>query len=75
MSLVWDCVEPLRPELVRTVFGYAKGRTFKKTDFAVATTVIVRLTGDLARDIAEFVIGKFPVTRHMKAVKIVERML
>src|ERR1700682_2888183 len=27
LSLVWDCVEPLRPELVRTVFGYAKGRT------------------------------------------------
>ena len=73
--MVWDCVEPMRPEPVRTVFGFTKARTFKKTDFAVATEEVVRLTGSLAKEIAEVVIGKFPVTMYMKAVKTVERML
>ena len=73
LSLVWDCVEPLRPELVRTVFGFASMRTFKKSDFAVIAGGVVRLTGDMAREIAGVVIGKFPIKRYMDAVKIVER--
>jgi hypothetical protein len=73
--LLWDCVEPLRPELVRTVFGFAKGRAFKKADFAVTTAGVARLTGKLAGEIAELVIGKFPVTRYMEAMNIIERKL
>ena len=73
--MVWDAVEPLRPELVRTVFGFADKWTFKKTDFAVIAGGVVRLTGDIARELAGVVIGKFPITKYMDAVKIIERKL
>lgn len=66
LSLVWDCVELLRPGLVRTVFEYAGGRVFKKSDFAVSTEGVVRLNGNIAREVAELVIGRFPVTRYMR---------
>lgn len=75
LSLVWDAVEPLRPEIVRTVFGYASKRTFKKTDFTVIAGGIVRLTGDVARELAGVVIGKFPITKYMDALEIIERKL
>jgi CRISPR/Cas system-associated endonuclease Cas1 len=42
LSLVWDCIEPLRPRLVRAVFGYAGGRVFKKGDFEVFEGGVVR---------------------------------
>jgi CRISPR/Cas system-associated endonuclease Cas1 len=74
-GLIWDCVEPFRPELVRAVFGFAGGRAFKKADFAVIAGGIVRLTDELRREIAEVVIGKFSITRYMEAVKVVERKL
>jgi CRISPR-associated protein Cas1 len=75
LSLVWDCIEPLRPGVVSAVFEYASGKVFRKGDFAVSTEGIVRLGGNIAREVAELVIGKFPFTRYMKAVKIVERVL
>ena len=61
--------------MVRAVFGYAEKRVFKKADFAVSTEGVVRLTNDTAREIAEVVIGKFPVMGYMNAVKVVETKL
>jgi CRISPR/Cas system-associated endonuclease Cas1 len=43
--LVWDCVELLRPGLVKVVFEYAGRKVFKKGDFAVSTEGVVRLGG------------------------------
>ena len=73
--MVLDCVEPMRPELVRTVFGFAGGRVFKKADFAMLAGGVVRLTGEIAREVAGVVIGAFPIKRYMDAVKVVERVL
>jgi len=33
LSLVWDCIEPLRPALACAVFKYAGKRTFERADF------------------------------------------
>ena len=73
--MVWDCVELLRPGLVRGVFEYVGGRVFRKADFAVSTEGVVRLGGNIAREVAELVVGRFPVTRYMRVVKQVEKML
>ena len=32
MSLVWDAIEPLRPKVVRAVFGYAGSHEFERRD-------------------------------------------
>jgi CRISPR/Cas system-associated endonuclease Cas1 len=32
LSLVWDCIEPLRPGLVKAVFEFAAGKVFHKVD-------------------------------------------
>ncbi len=34
LSLVWDCVEPLRPKLVKAVFGYVATHEFERRDYA-----------------------------------------
>jgi CRISPR/Cas system-associated endonuclease Cas1 len=75
LSLVWDCVEPLRPGLVRAVFGFAGGRTFRKGDFAVFEGGAVRLSAQVAREVAGVVIKTLPLTRYVEAVRIIERKL
>jgi CRISP-associated protein Cas1 len=52
LSLVWDCVEPLRPGLVSAVFGLADGRTFKKSEFGVFSKETIGLLPPLAREVA-----------------------
>jgi CRISPR-associated protein Cas1 len=57
MSLVWDCVEPLRPKVVKAVFGYVAIHEFEKKDFLVFVHKItgektVRLAPPLAKEIA-----------------------
>jgi CRISPR-associated endonuclease Cas1 len=36
-SLVWDCIEPLRPIIDAKVFRYIEGREFKRADFVQTT--------------------------------------
>ena len=36
---------------------------------------VVRLTGDVTRELAEIVIETFSIKRYMDAVKVIERML
>jgi CRISPR/Cas system-associated endonuclease Cas1 len=73
LSLVWDAIEPLRPELVHSVFRFAGARVFKKDDFALFEGGIVRLSAKLAREIAGVVIGKFTLPEYVKTVKMIER--
>jgi CRISPR/Cas system-associated endonuclease Cas1 len=75
LSLVWDCVEPLRPELVRAMFGFAAERAFQKNDFAVFEGGIVRLSTKLAQEVAENVIKKISLIKYMEMVRMVEREL
>ena len=58
LSLVWDCIEPLRPKLVRAVFGYAATHEFGRQDFLVFVHKIthektVRLAPPLSKEIVE----------------------
>ena len=57
LSLVWDCVEPLRPRVVREVFDYVATRDSEKKDFQVYVHKItgertIRLAPPLAKEIA-----------------------
>jgi len=52
LSLVWDAVEPHRPELVTAVFRYAEGRPFKRYDFGIFANDGVGLLPPLAKEIA-----------------------
>jgi CRISPR/Cas system-associated endonuclease Cas1 len=61
LSLVWDCIEPLRPELVRAVFGYASGRVFHKDDFAVFEGGVVRLKGEMIKEVAGLTLKAAPI--------------
>lgn len=80
LSLVWDCVEPLRPKLVRAVFGYASTHEFERQDFLVFVHKItaertVRLTAGLAKEIVEVAVRAVSVRECMKAVNwLVKRL-
>ena len=53
LSLVWDCVEPHRPGLVRSVFEFAAAKVFRKNDFRLLESGIVRLAPAIMREVAE----------------------
>jgi hypothetical protein len=55
LSLVWDAIEPLRPNLVRSVFGYVETHRFEKKDFLTGERT-VRLAPPLAKEIAPLAI-------------------
>jgi CRISPR/Cas system-associated endonuclease Cas1 len=70
LSLVWDAVEPLRPKLIKAMFGYAGSHEFERQDFLIFVHKVtaertVRLTAGLAKEIA---------TLTMKTVSIKECM-
>jgi CRISP-associated protein Cas1 len=46
-SLVWDCIEPLRPIIDARVFRYIEGREFKRADFVQTTASTYRLERDI----------------------------
>jgi CRISPR/Cas system-associated endonuclease Cas1 len=75
LSLVWDCVEPLRPGLVRAVFEFAAGRVFRKDDFAVIEGGIVRPEGQLIREIATLALTAAPIRECVKVVRWLEGQL
>jgi CRISPR-associated endonuclease Cas1 len=73
LSLVWDCVEPLRPGIVRAVFEYVETHTFEKKDFLIfvhKTTgeKTVRLAPKLAKEITALAIRTVSVRECVKAV-------
>jgi CRISP-associated protein Cas1 len=50
-SLVWDCIEPLRPIIDASVFRYIEGREFKRADFAQTTASTYRLERDIITEL------------------------
>jgi CRISPR/Cas system-associated endonuclease Cas1 len=50
-SLVWDCIEPLRPIIDARVFRYIEGREFKRADFIQTTASTYRLERDILTEI------------------------
>src|SRR5580704_3434764 len=80
LSLVWDCVEPLRPRLVRAVFEYASEHEFERRDFLVFVHKItfertVRLAPPLAKEIVEVAVKAVSVRECVKTVKWLVRLL
>jgi CRISPR-associated endonuclease Cas1 len=68
MSLVWDCIEPHRPKLVRAVFEMAERRAFKRYDFGIFANDGVGLLPPLAREIAELTIRTVTLKDMVKTV-------
>jgi CRISPR-associated protein Cas1 len=50
-SLVWDCIEPLRPIIDARVFRYIEGREFKRADFVQTTASTYRLERDIITEL------------------------
>jgi CRISPR/Cas system-associated endonuclease Cas1 len=74
LSLVWDCVEPMRPKLVSAVFGYVASHEFEKRDFLVFVHKItlertVRLAPPLAREIVEVAVKVVTVQECVRTVR------
>jgi CRISPR/Cas system-associated endonuclease Cas1 len=74
LSLVWDCVEPLRPKLIRAVFGYVAAHEFEKRDFLIFVHKItaertVRLAPPLAKEIAALAVNTVSVRECVKVVR------
>jgi CRISPR/Cas system-associated endonuclease Cas1 len=69
LRLVWDCAELHRPMLVRETFGYASAREFRKTDFRMLESGIVRLAPHVAADVAALTIKTITLRDMMKTVE------
>jgi hypothetical protein len=52
------------------MFAFAGGRTFKRGDFVVSGSSTVRLSPQLAREVAGIIIKKFPLTKYIDAVRL-----
>jgi CRISP-associated protein Cas1 len=50
-SLVWDCIEPLRPIIDAKVFRYLEGREFKRVDFVQTSATTYRLERDIITEL------------------------
>jgi hypothetical protein len=80
LSLVWDAVEPLRPKLVRAVFGYVNGHEFERRDFLVFVHKItlertVRLAPPLAKEIVEVAVKTVSIRECVKVVSWLAKLL
>jgi CRISPR/Cas system-associated endonuclease Cas1 len=73
LSLVWDAVEPLRPKVVKAVFGYAATHEFERRDFLVFVHKItaertVRLTAEPAKELVEVAMKAVSIRECVKTV-------
>jgi CRISPR associated protein Cas1 len=80
MSLVRDAIEPLRPKVVRAVFGYAGSHEFERRDFLIFVHKIthertVRLAPPLAKEIVGVAISAVSIRECIKVVRWLERQL
>jgi CRISPR/Cas system-associated endonuclease Cas1 len=80
LSLVWDCVEPLRPKLIKAAFGYVGTHDFERRDFLVFVHKItaernVRLAPGLAKEIAALALKTISIRECMQVVRKLERLM
>jgi CRISP-associated protein Cas1 len=57
ISMVYDLMEPLRPQVDRLVLGFLSSHTFSSTDFLLETNGVCRLHPQLARGVARLAVG------------------
>jgi CRISPR/Cas system-associated endonuclease Cas1 len=80
LSLVWDAIEPLRPRLVKAVFGYVATHEFERTDFLVLVHKVtlertVRLAPALAKEIVEVAAKAVSIRECVKVVRWIVKLL
>jgi CRISPR/Cas system-associated endonuclease Cas1 len=74
LSLVWDLVERFRPPLADAVFQYADRQVFRRDDFTVTAGGVIRVSAELARDIALLTIKTVSLRRMVQAVDWLARL-
>jgi CRISPR-associated endonuclease Cas1 len=57
VALVYDLMEPLRPQVDRLVLDFVQGRTFAPRDFVLTERGVCRLHPQLARSVARRVVS------------------
>jgi CRISPR-associated endonuclease Cas1 len=57
VALVYDLMEPLRPQVDRMVLDFVQGRTFDPRDFVLTERGVCRLHPQLARTVAGLALG------------------
>ena len=73
--MVWDCVEPHRPGLVRAVFRYAERRAFKRYDFSIFANDGVGLLPPLAKEVAGLTVRTVTLKDMVKTVDWLARLV
>lgn len=63
VALVYDLMEPLRPQVDRIVLNLVQGRTFDSQDFILTERGVCRLHPQLARSVARLVVDDRTVTK------------
>jgi len=61
VALVYDLMEPLRPQVDRRVLDFVQGRTFDPRDFVLTERGVCRLHPQLARTVAGLAVGEAAV--------------
>jgi len=75
LSLVWDCVELHRPELVKVMFGFAEGRVFRKNEFRMIEGGVVRLAPNIMSEAFTLVIETVTLKDMIKTVEWMMRQI
>jgi hypothetical protein len=75
MSLAYDCIELIRPELTNAVMQWLIKQTFNRDAFATFERGTVRLSSPIAKEVAALTIKVMPLTRYVDVVRTVEKML
>jgi CRISPR-associated protein Cas1 len=61
VALVYDLMEPLRPQVDRLVLGFVRSHTFSPSDFVMGTDGVCRLHPQLARKTARLAVSDLQV--------------
>jgi CRISP-associated protein Cas1 len=62
-ALVYDLMEPLRPQVDHLVLSFVRSRTLSPSDFVLGTNGVCRLHPQLAREVAGLAMPEMAVQR------------
>jgi CRISPR-associated protein Cas1 len=74
-ALVYDLMEPLRPQVDHLVLSFVRSRTLSPSDFVLGTNGVCRLHLQLAREVAGLAMPEMAVQRVVARVIAAARTL
>jgi CRISPR-associated endonuclease Cas1 len=74
-ALVYDLMEPLRPQVDHLVLSFVRSRTLSPSDFVLGTNGVCRLHPQLAREVAGLAMPETAVQRVVARVIAAARTL